>query len=181
MMQRLAGAYERHGEKVRFLVVGVWNTLFSLGVLWLLDRLIPYDQGSLLQKQGILFASWVVSVTQNFFTFKFLVFRSKGHWLKEYVRMYVTYAVTFVVQSVMTLAISEIFDLRVFWANLPTIVVVAILSYFGHKYFTFRSPVQIASETDISTVFSGDDETARRLAASADSAIATSDKSNGWS
>lgn len=141
MRERLARVYEDHGEKLRFLVVGGWNTLFGLGALWVLDRYIPYDPGSLIQKQGVLLLSWVISVTQNFFTFKLIVFRTKGHWLREYARMYVTYAVTFVVQSVLTLAISEAFGLRVFWANLPTIIVVTVLSYFGHKYFTFRTPV----------------------------------------
>ena len=140
MRERLARVYEDHGEKLRFLVVGGWNTLFGLGALWVLDRYIPYDPGSLIQKQGVLLLSWVISVTQNFFTFKLIVFRTKGHWLREYARMYVTYAVTFVVQSVLTLAISEAFGLRVFWANLPTIIVVTVLSYFGHKYFTFRTP-----------------------------------------
>jgi hypothetical protein len=72
--------------------------------------------------------------------------------------MYVTYAVTFVVQSVMTLAISEVFELRVFWASLPTIIVVTILSYFGHKYFTFRASLQGSDEAGISAVFTEADE-----------------------
>lgn len=137
MKGRLARSYEHHGEKLRFLIVGGWNTLFSIGVLWLLDHFVPYDASSIIQKQGVLLVSWVISVTQNFFTFKFLVFRSKGHWLREYAKMYVTYAVTFVVQSALTLVISEVFALRLFWANLPTVVVVTVISYFGHKYFTF--------------------------------------------
>jgi putative flippase GtrA len=129
----------KHEEKLRFLVVGMWNTGLSLGVLWLLDRYIPYDRGSVIQKQLILTANWVIAVTQNFFTFKLLVFRTKGHWLAEYVRMYVTYAGTFVVQSLMVQALSAYFGLSVFWANLPTVLVVMILSYLGHKYFTFSS------------------------------------------
>lgn len=140
MSESLVRFYEQHGEKLRFLVVGGWNTLFSLGALWVLDRFIPYDPASILQKQGVLLLGWVISVTQNFFTFKFIVFKSTGRWLHEYVRMYLTYAVTFIVQSVLTLAISELWDLRVFWASLPTTIVVMIMSYFGHKYFTFRTP-----------------------------------------
>lgn len=138
MAEGLRGIYERHGEKLRFLVVGGWNTLFSVAVLWVLDRLIPYDPQSILQKELVLVASWVISVTQNFFTFKLLVFRTKGNWLREYVKMYMIYAATFVVQSVLTQVISYAFELSVFWANLPTILVVTIMSYVGHKYFTFR-------------------------------------------
>lgn len=144
MKEKIATLYDRHGEKLRFLLVGGWNTLFSIGALWVLDRAIDYDQTSIMQKALVLALSWVISVTQNFFTFKLIVFRTKGNWLREYVRMYAIYAVTFLVQSAITLTISEIFGLTVFWANLPTIIVVTIMSYVGHKYFTFRVPLAAA-------------------------------------
>lgn len=134
--------YRRHGEKFRFLVVGVWNTAFGLAVLWVLDHTVPYDQQSILQKELVLLAAWVISVTQNFFTFKLLVFRTRGNWAREYLRTYITYIATFAVQSVLTLTISEVFDLSVFWANLPTTIVIMVLSYLGHKHFTFRTPVR---------------------------------------
>jgi len=128
----------RHEEKLRFLAVGVWNTVFSLAVLWVLERLIPHDSASILQKQAILVANWLIAVNHNFFTFKLLVFRTRGNWLREYVRIYVTYSGTFVVQSVLIQSISSYFRLSLFWASIPTIFAVTILSYLGHKHFTFR-------------------------------------------
>jgi len=136
-----------HEEKLRFLVVGVWNVLFSMGTLWILERLIPYGPGSRLAsavsgigaKQVVLALNWVICVTQNLFTFKLLVFRTKGHWLREYARMYVTYAGTFAVESVMVQVISATLGWSLFAARLPTLVVVTVLSYLGHKYFTFRT------------------------------------------
>ena len=147
MIGRLSGTYVRHGEKLRFLAVGGWNTVFSIGVLWLLDQAIPYDSTSVLQKEMVFAASWVIGVTQNFFTFKLLVFRTHGNWLREYLRMYVVYAVTFTVQSVLMLAISEVFGLSVFWANLPVILVITVMSYFGHKHYTFRQPERVFDES----------------------------------
>jgi putative flippase GtrA len=154
---RLQPLYDAHGEKLRFLLVGVWNTAFSIGVLWLFDHFIHYDMHSLLQKEGVLVASWVVSVTQNFFTFKLLVFRTKGNWLREYVRMYITYAATFVVQSVLVLAISTWLGWSVFWANIPTVLVVMVMSYFGHKYFTFRNR-HVIETVDAGDVFESTSE-----------------------
>jgi putative flippase GtrA len=145
-VRRFIERLDPSGEKVRFLVVGAWNTAFGMGVLWLLDRYIPYDVHSVLQKWLILALNWVIAVTHNFFTFKLLVFRTRGHWLKEYGRMYVTYVATFAVQSVLTLLLSQAFGLRVFWASLPTIIVVTVMSYVGHKYFTFRGAREIAAE-----------------------------------
>jgi putative flippase GtrA len=143
--------YGRHGEKLRFLVVGGWNTLFSLAALWAFERLIAYNRGSALgaavgvvvAKQIVLTVAWVVAVTHNFFTFKLLVFRTRGSWLSEYARMYGVYAVTFIVQSVMVQTISALTGWSLFWANVPTIAVVTVMSYAGHKYFTFRRPEDV--------------------------------------
>jgi putative flippase GtrA len=138
LSERLGALARTHEEKLRFLVVGVWNTLFSTGVLWVLEHAIPHDPNSILAKQLILTLVWVIAVTQNFFTFKLLVFRTKGNWLREYMRMYVTYSATFVVQSVLVQSISAYFHASLFIANIPVIFIVTILSYMGHKYFTFR-------------------------------------------
>jgi putative flippase GtrA len=140
----------RHEEKVRFLIVGAWNTAFSMAVLWVLERLIPYGPGSVLAgavgviaaKQTVLVLAWVIAVTQNLFSFKLLVFRTKGHWLREYARMYVTYAGTFVVESVMIQVISGSLGWSLVWSKLPTLVVTTVLSYLGHKYFTFRTAAE---------------------------------------
>lgn len=137
-LDRVRVLVARHEEKLRFLVVGFWNTVFNLAVLWVLERLIPHDSASILQKQAILVANWPIAVTHNFFTFKLLVFRTRGNWLREYMRIYVTYAGTFVVQSVLIQSISAYFGLSLFWASVPTIFVTTILSYLGHKHFTFR-------------------------------------------
>jgi putative flippase GtrA len=143
-----------HEEKLRFLFVGGWNTLFGMAALWVLERLIPYGPGSVLglavgviaAKQVVLVASWVTAVTQNFFTFKLLVFRTKGNWLREYGRMYVTYAGAFVIQSLIVQALSAWLGWSLFWANLPTIALVTVVSYIGHKYFTFRTTEEAVAE-----------------------------------
>jgi putative flippase GtrA len=150
-MDRAGSFVARHEEKIRFLVVGGWNTVFSMAALWVLERLVPYDAGSALggavgvvaAKQVVLTAAWVVSVTHNLFTFKLLVFRTRGKWLAEYVRMYGVYAVTFLVQSVMVQALSAWLGWSLFLANVPTVIVVMVLSYIGHKYFTFRRPEDV--------------------------------------
>jgi putative flippase GtrA len=143
----------KHEEKLRFLIVGVWNVVFSLGVLYLMERYIPHDPGSPLQRQLILTGNWVIAVTQNFFSFKLLVFRTKGRWLTEYARMYVTYFLTFIVQSLLIQTISATFHVSMVVANIPTIFVVTILSYLGHKYFTFRGGRHVVEDLDAGEAF----------------------------
>jgi len=163
---RMPGFLVTHEEKLRFLAVGLWNTAFSMASLWVLERLIPYDKGSALAgligviaaKEAVLFANWVLGVTQNLFTFKLLVFRTKGHWLRECARMYVTYTGTFIVESVLVQTISAVLGWSLFWSRIPTLVVVTVLSYLGHKYFTFRTVAEsIAQDVEATGVSSSEE------------------------
>jgi putative flippase GtrA len=124
-----------HEEKLRFLVVGGWNTLFSYGMLWVLDGLLHGQ----FHYTVILTLNWVIGVTQNLFTFKLLVFRTKGNWLKEYLRSYVVYAGGYVASLAITAAVMEIWHPLLGIAALPAIVIVTLISWFGHKYFTYRT------------------------------------------
>jgi putative flippase GtrA len=150
-VSRLRHMWGLHEEKLRFLVVGGWNTVFGMAALWVLERLIPYGPGSVMgvaiglvaAKQVVLATAWIVGVTHNLFTFKLLVFRTKGDWLREYARMYVTYAGMFVIQSVAVQLLSAWLGWSLFLANLPTLAIVTVVSYLGHKHFTFRGPEDV--------------------------------------
>lgn len=132
-----------HGEKLRFLVVGGWNTLFGYGMLWILDGLL-HDH---VHYTLILTLNWVIGVTQNLFTFKLLVFRTRGDWLKEYLRSYVVYAGAFMLNLAIVAAIMELWHPRLVIAQLPALAVVTVVSYVGHKYFTYRTAEDSLAET----------------------------------
>jgi putative flippase GtrA len=132
----------QHEEKLRFLVVGGWNVVFSYGMLWVLDGLLH----ARLHYTLILTINWVIGVTHNLFTFKLLVFRTKGNWLTEYLRSFVVYAGTFVVNLAIVAVIMEIWRPRLVIAQLPAIAVVTIISYLGHKNFTYRTTEDVPAE-----------------------------------
>jgi putative flippase GtrA len=143
MIERLRARLAPHGEKLRFLVVGGWNAAFSYGMLWILDSLL-HDR---LHYSLILTLNWVIGVTQNLFTFKLLVFRTRGNWLKEYLRSYVVYAGSFALNLAIVAVIMELWRPRLVIAQLPALVVVVTISYFGHKYFTYRTTEESLAET----------------------------------
>jgi putative flippase GtrA len=148
VVRRLFGS-----EKLRFLVVGGWNTLFAYGMLWVLDSLL-HDH---LHYTLIITLNWIVGVTQNLFTFKLFVFRTKGSWLKEYLRSYVVYGAGFLLNLAIVSGIMELLrpsDIpvhlgsatltipKLMIAALPALLIVTVVSYVGHKYFTYRRPPQ---------------------------------------
>lgn len=127
--------FQRHGEKLRFVAVGAWNTLFSYGMLWLLDSALR----DVVHYTVILILNWVIGITHNLFTFKLLVFKTRGNWLVEYARSYVVYATTLLLNLAIVSVIMELWHPRLGIAQLPAVIAVTAVSYLGHKHFTYRT------------------------------------------
>jgi len=127
-----AGAYAR--QPLRFLVVGGWNTVTSYLVFALLYYLFsPYAHYLV-----ILAAATVVNITNAFLCYKFIVFRTRGNYLREYLRFYTVYAVPIGLGLfLMTLAI-EVLKMNPYLAQALITLGMTVVSYFGHKHFSFR-------------------------------------------
>jgi len=104
MRNALSALYDAHGLKLRFLVVGVWNTVFGYGLfVVLLFALKPVLQPLATSDNAALgllghnwylvvqWVSWVLSVPQSAVALKYFVFRSTGRTLPEIGRAYVVY------------------------------------------------------------------------------------------
>jgi putative flippase GtrA len=86
MRSRLTRIWD-DSEKIRYLIVGGWNTLFGWGLFFALYALL----GSRLNYLVIACMSHVVAVTNAFVCHRFLVFRSDSPWLPAYLRFNVTH------------------------------------------------------------------------------------------
>jgi putative flippase GtrA len=159
--------YGRHGEKLRFLIVGGWNTLFSVvlfNALYFLAgpylRALAGTGGGLAQSIAandynvVFWAGWVLSVPHSTVTMKYLVFRSRGHFGRELLKAYLVYLPAQGVSSVMMWLLVGLAGLHPTLAQLCTIAVATIISYLGHKYFTFRTPSEVLAE-DLGPTASG--------------------------
>jgi len=133
------------GQLGRYLIVGACNTAFGYGVFaaltYLLTGLIPAAYIA----AGV-FGS-LASITFAFFGYKFLVFRTKGNYLREYLRCFLVYGAG----ALVNLALLPVLvtGLRYFLARpaLAPYLAGAILtcgtvifSFIGHKHFSFRTP-----------------------------------------
>jgi len=151
----LRAVYDVHGEKFRFLVVGVWNTLFSYGVFVVLLYLLKPVLGPLAASDRTLVAwigehyyllvqwiAWVISVPASTLMLKWFAFRSKGHWLSEIGRSFFVYLPMQAVSSGLLWLFSGVIGLPPALGQLLTAAIAAVMSYFGHKNFTFKMAAQ---------------------------------------
>lgn len=123
-----------HREKLLYLVVGGWNTLFQYVSFSLLYYLLS---GSLFSS-AILFISYVLSSINGFLGFRYVVFQSRGHPLAEYVRFQVVYMPLLVVNLVALPLLLEYTPLNAYVVQAGFAVFSVIVGYLGNKYFAFR-------------------------------------------
>jgi putative flippase GtrA len=144
-------------ESVRFLVIGGCNTLFgvvnSLAMVQLMLWLRP-DQPKTMGTVAIALSS-VINIGFSFLTYKWFVFRTKGNYLKEYLRSLLIYLPNL---AASTLAVAPLTAVLKRWTGhdrgsvygAVVIIVIAgiVFSFFGHKNVTFRRDGRAEAGTD---------------------------------
>jgi putative flippase GtrA len=136
------------GELVRFLMVGVSNTLFSLGFysacVVVYSHLLPHYGKPLIADIASI-TSKPICITVAFLCYKHFVFRTHGNYLKEWLRCFAVYGVStpaeLIILPIATSIFLHIAPLRAsapFLAGVVNSILIAVYSYFAHKKFSFR-------------------------------------------
>jgi putative flippase GtrA len=84
-------------------------------------------------------ASVLINVTMAYCIDKFFVFRTKGNYLREYLRFYAVYAVPIGVGFTLLPLLIEVFGLNAYLAQALVVAVTVVIGYFGHKHVSFRA------------------------------------------
>lgn len=120
-------------QRVAFLLVGGANTAFSTGLFIVLALAFPQSPSFVL-----LTASWLVSLISVFFVYRKLVFRVKGHVWLDLGRFALVNLTSLLVNIVLLSLFADILQ----FPRIPTQIAITVLSvcisYFGHRYFSFR-------------------------------------------
>lgn len=153
---RLKGLLAAHAEKLRFLVVGAWNTLFGyllfLALLVLVGgplRSLDSSPVSLFHTMGreyyviVSWIAWIFAVPQSTATMKYLVFRKKGSLIRQTFRAYFIYLPAQGLGSAILWLAVGVIGLTPPIGALAAIGVTTVFSYVGHKYFTFKIPLGV--------------------------------------
>ncbi|MGO9109991.1 MAG: GtrA family protein [Thermoguttaceae bacterium] len=147
-MSRLVQELSRNaprGQVVRYLIVGAWNTLFAYGLFALLTYLliprIPSPTAAAMTASAL---GTVVCITVSFVCHKLFVFRTRGNFLKEYLRAFVVYGGTSLVGFLLLPIVMAVLNLFVtpqaavpYLAGAILTAGTVVVSFFGHKRYTF--------------------------------------------
>jgi putative flippase GtrA len=120
-------------QRVAFLIVGVINT--AVGFLCFAGFLALLGQ----QRYMVaLVCSHVIAVLIAFVLYRFVVFRVRGHVLSDLWRFETVYLAALAVNLVLLPVLVEFAHLAPLMAQVLILVVTTMMSWVGHKNFSFR-------------------------------------------
>jgi putative flippase GtrA len=134
---------------VRYLVVGGWNTIFGYATFAVIYYLFHHYNVPASNIYWQVLAAQIVSTPINFtgsyLSYKFFVFRTKGNYLREWLKSIAVYGSSFLPSLVLLpllvralLYLPHMRGSAPYLANALLMGVVVIYSFLGHKHFTFR-------------------------------------------
>ncbi|HWU33183.1 MAG TPA: GtrA family protein [Marmoricola sp.] len=136
-MTRLLIAFWRR-EEVRYLIVGGFNTAVGLALYAGFHALLGRQLGYLL----VLIPAYAVGIVVSFFTQRYLVFHAHGHLLKDFLRFTSVQLAGLGLNAIVLALVHVSTSLPAVWAQAVSLFVVAIATYFSHKFFSFRRAEQ---------------------------------------
>jgi putative flippase GtrA len=119
----------------RYLIVGVCNTLigyFSGIYLYFLFK----DN---LRIVFISIISSVLSITISYLTYKIFVFKTRGNWIREYIKCYMVYGGISILNIFMIWLFVDVLKVNIWLSLGSSTLIVTVLSYLGHNFFTFKT------------------------------------------
>ena len=121
-------------QRVAFLAVGVVNTIFG----YLCFAVFLVTVGHVWHYLGALACAHVVSVLFAFVLYRFVVFRVRGHVLSDLWRFETVYLAALAVNFVLLPVLVEVAGLPVLGAQALIVLVTSLMSWMGHKHYSFR-------------------------------------------
>ncbi|MCY2993448.1 MAG: GtrA family protein [Planctomycetota bacterium] len=129
---------------MRYLLVGVWNTLFGYGCYALLTYLLTGVLPHAYMAAAVL--STGINITVSYLGYKVFVFRTKGNYLQEYLRCYVVYGTSTLVNLALLPVLVAVLNRSLrrpehapYIAGAILIAGTVVVSFVGHKRYSFAT------------------------------------------
>lgn len=132
----------RFPQKLRFLLVGGFNTVFAYLVLNLLNILL----GILLQNIFVpvvianlaLIIQYIITVNFSFITMRYYVFQSHGNWKREWLKAWSVYIFIYLINAPSLTLMMTVFGWSTWLAQGVYLVFSTVITFLLHKYYSFR-------------------------------------------
>ncbi len=121
-------------EKVRFLLVGGMNTFLGFGLFALIQFLV----GKWIGEVFVLLLAHLFASSVAFVLHRRITFQVTGNVLQDYIRFQTVFIVPIGINLVVLPFLVRVLGINVYIAQGLITVVTVTISYFGHKYFSFR-------------------------------------------
>ena len=118
-------------ETIKFVLVGILNTIVGYGSYFIGITLGLHYTISLL-------ISTIIGIIHSFFWNKYWTFKSKGNIKTELAKFISVYAISFFANLGILVLLIEKFNIGKKIAGLYSLILITIISYFGHKLWSFR-------------------------------------------
>jgi putative flippase GtrA len=119
----------------RYLIVGLWNTIFGIGVFYLLLKILIGVDYKL-----ILFICFVLANLQSHLTQRTAVWRSEEPYLAELIRFFGGAIGFFIINLLLLTFLVDYLGYATFESQVILTLLLTILNYFFQKHAVFKAP-----------------------------------------
>ncbi|HNW90446.1 MAG TPA: GtrA family protein [Bacteroidales bacterium] len=135
--------YTRHKTKIKFLLVGAWNTIFGFVVFIALYKvfvnIFKVDYFAYTTAQVL---SNILAIINAYVCHKYITFQSKARGKKmimEFLRFSSTYITVFLLGLILMPFFVEILKINPIVSSIILNVIVVLSSYLAHSRFSFKN------------------------------------------
>ena len=145
----------RFPQKLRFLLVGGFNTVFAYLVLNLLNILF-----GLLLKDAFspvvianlaLIIQYILTINVSFITMRYYVFQSHENWHKEWLKAWSVYIFLYLINAPILTFMMAVLGWSTWLAQGVYLIFSTIITFLLHKYYSFRK--QKTEEYDEKSIY----------------------------
>lgn len=128
----------RQNSKFRYLITGLWNTIFGYGIFAGIYLFFGKEIGYI----GTAIFGHFFAVTHSFITQRYFTFRSTGNWKVEYARFNLTHLASLALGLVILPTLVELGGISPFKAQAISTILIVIGTYFAHLTYTFKEKIE---------------------------------------
>jgi len=119
--------------QIRYLVVGIWNTIVGFGLFTLFILVLPPSKYLLAFALTVLFSGVNAYLTQRTY-----VWRSSANVKTEVSKFFTVFIGQSLANMILLYLIVEYLGLNPLWTQYVIAIALIITTYFSHKHWTFK-------------------------------------------